>query len=931
MLPAQTNPFTVRPVLGSGSHGDGGPAAAALLDGPYGLARDQAGNLYISESNAGVIRRVRPDGVIERVAGNGVIADGAEGQPALSTALVLPTALLVNREGNLIFADGGACRIRLLAADGSIRNLVGTGRCPGATAGFPGGGGSSASPKPALETDIGSIGGMVIDGDNRLVFSDETSHVVRRLDADGMVRTIAGVGQAGFSGDDIPATSSALRSPRGLALDRDGNLYIADGENCRLRRVNTAGEISTILGTGTCATAGATYDGSSLGRVTGVAYRSDINAVVIASPGLARVLQLNLDATRGTTILGNGRRGASESTSALAYNVDEPRAVIATGDRVLVADLTAFRVLQVQGGSVSAVAGIWPQLDTYPSALSAPLLRPKGLCLDNQGALIAVDAGAERVLSFREPERPVAVAGARYPSGHTAGDDGPALSAQIDTPRRVACASNGEIYLTQGNRIRAINARGIIRAVMSAVRIGNTTSTLSEPAGLAIDSQGRIVFSEAGAHRVVRYDPAAGSATLIAGTGVAGFRGDGAAAVDARLNSPGDLAFDSQGNLLIADRGNGRVRRVSPDGVIQTIAGSSRGFSYTDISGELATSIGLGSIDGMAVDARDNIYISEPLRVDVIGVDGRIQVVVGLLAEDGNGARSYRGQALKGADGLAVAANGRVYISDSRDGRVLVAQPATDTGPAPSIAPSGVLTATAFGGAAAVAPGSWVEIYGQNLANGSRSWAAMDFEGTRAPTTLDGTRVTIGGQAAFVSYISPGQVNIQAPSPLAAGSQEVRVTTAAGISEAYFVTVTARQPALLAPATFISAGRQYAAALLSDGTTFVLPRNALAGIVSRPARAGETIVLYGVGFGATSPGTNAGEIASAANSLTAPLRFQFGNTPAAASYAGLAPGFVGLYQFNVTVPSGVTGDAVPLTFTLDGSAGSQTLYTAISE
>ena len=129
--------YTVRPLIGTGSRGDGGPAAKALLDGPYGLAEDGEGNVYISESNAGVIRRVRPDGVIERFAGTGRIANGAAEMPALETDLLHPTVLTVDLDGGLLFADPEACRIRKVLTDGTIRNLIGTGRCGGSDGRIP--------------------------------------------------------------------------------------------------------------------------------------------------------------------------------------------------------------------------------------------------------------------------------------------------------------------------------------------------------------------------------------------------------------------------------------------------------------------------------------------------------------------------------------------------------------------------------------------------------------------------------------------------------------------------------------------------------------------------------------------------------------------------------------------------------------------------
>jgi uncharacterized protein (TIGR03437 family) len=116
---------------------------------------------------------------------------------------------------------------------------------------------------------------------------------------------------------------------------------------------------------------------------------------------------------------------------------------------------------------------------------------------------------------------------------------------------------------------------------------------------------------------------------------------------------------------------------------------------------------------------------------------------------------------------------------------------------------------------------------------------------------------------------------------------------------------------------------------LANGTTYVLPPGAIAGVTSQAAQPGTTIVLYGVGFGSVTPATPAGEIVSQSNQLVSPLQFYFGGTPAVASYAGLAPGYVGLYQFDVVVPTIPANNLTPITFTLGGVAGTQTLYTAV--
>jgi uncharacterized protein (TIGR03437 family) len=250
-------------------------------------------------------------------------------------------------------------------------------------------------------------------------------------------------------------------------------------------------------------------------------------------------------------------------------------------------------------------------------------------------------------------------------------------------------------------------------------------------------------------------------------------------------------------------------------------------------------------------------------------------------------------------------------------------------GSLPSIESGGVISAGAFGAFTSVAPGSWIEIYGFNLAAAPRLWAGSDFSGTSAPTSLDGTSVIIGGQNAFIDYISPGQVNAQVPSNVGTGTQQVIVKTPGGTTGASSITVNATQPGLLAPSSFNVGGTQYAVALFSDGVTYVLPPGAIAGLPSRRAQPGDTITFYGVGFGPVIPSVPAGQIVQQNNSLASLFQVKFASAIASVSYDGLAPGEIGSYQFNVTVPTVPSSDAVPVTFTLGGVAGLQTLYIAV--
>jgi len=242
----------------------------------------------------------------------------------------------------------------------------------------------------------------------------------------------------------------------------------------------------------------------------------------------------------------------------------------------------------------------------------------------------------------------------------------------------------------------------------------------------------------------------------------------------------------------------------------------------------------------------------------------------------------------------------------------------------------GVISASAYGGFSALAPGTWMEIYGTNLANvASQTWAAADFNGNAAPTALGGTTVTIGGQPAFIDYVSPGQVNAQVPSNIGNGPQPVIVQTPGGISLGYTITVNTTEPGLLAPAVFNLGGQQYVAALYANGTTYVLPTGSVSGITAAPAKPGQTIVFYGVGFGTVAPNSPAGQIVTVANSLNASFQIFFNGTAATVSFAGLVNGYLGLYQFNVVVPSVAASNAVPLTFSLNGAHTTQTLVIPI--
>ncbi len=271
-------------------------------------------------------------------------------------------------------------------------------------------------------------------------------------------------------------------------------------------------------------------------------------------------------------------------------------------------------------------------------------------------------------------------------------------------------------------------------------------------------------------------------------------------------------------------------------------------------------------------------------------------------------------------------ASQRIYDSSNNGVRKLTPSTADVT---PSVA--GVISASAFGAFQAVAPGSWIEIYGTGLATTTRGWTSADFSGVNAPTVLSGTSVAIGGKSAYVSYISPTQVNVQVPSDATTGSQELILSTFAGSSTALHVTVNGLEPGLFSPASFNIGGKQRAWAIFPDNSTIVLPTGAISGITSQKAKAGDVITLYGVGFGPVTPSIPAGQLVQQLNTITADYEFLLGGVKAEVQYAGLAPQLVGVYQFNIKVPNVGSADPVPLVVTIAGTQIPQTLYLDVQQ
>ena len=388
----------------------------------------------------------------------------------------------------------------------------------------------SAKTIKATDTEISLVDGIAVDKKGNIYIAMRDHNIISRVDTLGNMTRFAGTGESGFSGDKGKATEAQLKTPAGLTFDKKGNLYIADRNNHRIRKVDTRGIITTVAGNGT---AGFSGDG-----------------------GKATQAQLNLPS--GVAVDDKGNIYISDRSNNRVRVVDNKGTI------------TTFA-----GNGGDGYSG-----DSGP-ATQAQLSKPFGLALDKKGNLYIADRENNRVRKVNPQGIITTVAGDG--GFFFMGDNGPSYRASIAGPTGIVVDKNGILYIADrnNNRIRSVDTQGMIRTVAGTGQqdyngeseIARDTN-LYLPFGVALDQDGKILIIDRSHYRIRRMDPRRGSIETVAGNGVKMFAGDGGPATGAKLSFPHGIAVDKKGNVIISDKGHYRIRRVSPDGIIQTIAGN---------------------------------------------------------------------------------------------------------------------------------------------------------------------------------------------------------------------------------------------------------------------------------------------------------------------------------------------------------------------
>jgi trimeric autotransporter adhesin len=582
----------------AGYSGDNGPAVAAQLHAPCGLAIDSAGNLYIASSWDNVVRKVSA-GIITTIAGTGSAGFSGDNGPAAGAQLNNPFGLALDSAGNLYIADSGNNVIREISG-GAIVTVAGNG-----THGFGGDNG------PATSALLNSPKGVAVDAAANLYIADTGNNRIRSVSA-GVISTVAGNGVLGFTGDNGPAVNAQLNVPNGIALDAAGNLYIADYNNNCVRKV-AAGVISTIAGKGTPGFSG---DG-------GLATQAQLNlpyVVTVDSTGNLYIAdfgnnRLRVVAANGViyTAAGNGTAGFSgDNGSPLSAQLHFPSGIaFDTAGNLYFADYENNRVRELSAGAITTVAGDGTAgfSGDSGSAIAAQLNQPSAVAFDSAGNLYIADTGNNRI---RKVTGTTITTFAGNGTAGYSGDSGAAAGAELNQPSGIAFDSAGNLYIADSanNRVRKVaggtitTAAGKGTAGFSGDSGSAAAAQLSNPSDVVVDSTGNIYIADSGNNRVRKV---AGSViSTFAGNGTPGLSGDNSAATAAQLNAPSALALGSGGILFIADAGNNAIRKVA-SGKITTIAGN--GTTLGD--GGLSTSGLLSSPQGVRPDSTGNIYIAD--------------------------------------------------------------------------------------------------------------------------------------------------------------------------------------------------------------------------------------------------------------------------------------------------------------------------------
>jgi trimeric autotransporter adhesin len=573
--------YIIQTVAGGDNSGDGGQALSAALSQPEGIAVDGSGNVYFSDAAENRVRKIATDGSIQTIAGTGVAGFAGDGGSASAALLNQPYGLALDHAGNLYIADLGNARVRKVSSEGVIQTVAGGGTLAATDAGQGG---------AATLAQLAQPRNVALDAAGSLYISDFGASQIYRVTPNGVLTLAAGTGTAGFSGVGTSALLAQLNAPAGLTVDPTGAIYFADSANNLVRKVyngviinvfNTQGPTGVALdSTGLLYVAADSYFGTVVQQFTGIASARDLTIDPAGDIYFTSAAFVSKIPSGGSAaiIAGSGTppNFGGDGGPATAAQLSSPSAIaVDSSGNWYIADTLNNRIrLITPQGVISTLAG---------TGDLTQLNGPRSVAIDSSNNLYIADTGnnAVRILPpggtmkalDTQLNNPVSVAvdahGSVYiaDSGNnrivqvTAGGTASTF-AKIVNPLAVAVDASGNVVVADPTQIWSVAANGTPSSLITG---------LTSPGGVAFASDGTLMIADTGAN-VIRQLSTSGVLTVIAGTGSAGFSGDGGPSLAAQLNAPAGVALGANGTILIADSANNRIRTLTPSAVASETA-----------------------------------------------------------------------------------------------------------------------------------------------------------------------------------------------------------------------------------------------------------------------------------------------------------------------------------------------------------------------
>jgi hypothetical protein len=596
--------------IGSAGNVDG-TGAIARFDSPSGLAVDRAGNVYVSDELNHTIREVTAAGVVTTLAGAAGMTGSADGTGA-AARFFHPSGMAIDSAGNLYVAERNHT-IRKITAAGDVTTLAGAAGMVGSADGT---GAAARFNNPT---------GVAIDGMGNLYVADTFNHTIRKVTGEGVVTTLAGTAGAIGSADGTGA-AARFSFPAWVAVDSNGTVYAADSGNFTIRKLTGEGVVTTLAGT---AGMSGTADG------TGPAARFDFPfSVAVDSAGNVYVADAFMDTIRKVT-----------------------------------AD-----------GVVTTLAGTPNMMGSADGTGAAARFRlPAAVAVDSTDTLYVADGANATIRKVNADAVVTTLAGA---AGVTGSADGMGIAARFNNPTAVGVDGAGNVYVsdTFNHTLRKVTAEGVVMTLAGAAGMPDSAdgtgaaARFNNPVGAGVDGAGNVYVSET-TSSTLRKVTASGVATTLAGRASASPGSADGTGAAARFSAPARVAVDGAGNVYVADQGNATIRKVTPAGVVTTLAGTAGAIGSADGTGAAAR---FNSPTGVGVDGAGNVYVADQGNATIRKVTpaGVVTTLAGTAGMVGSADGTAAAARFNNPTIVAVDSLGNVYVADTANSTIRKITPA---------------------------------------------------------------------------------------------------------------------------------------------------------------------------------------------------------------------------------------------------------------